>query len=203
MEGWLDYFSPQLYWKIEQTAQSYPVLLSWWKNQNVKRRHLWASVYTSRVGNQERQNWNANEIVYQIKSTHGILGASGNIHFSMKPLMENRGGISDLLSQKSYINPALIPASPWLNKIPPTKPILDIQKNTVTNINQLSWKPTGKQPVSLWVVQTKTGNDWKTNILPANQNSYPLTDMTVDTVAVSGVSRYGIQSPSTIIKIKQ
>ncbi|MBP5972514.1 family 10 glycosylhydrolase [Brasilonema sp. CT11] len=200
-EGWLDYFSPQLYWKIEQTAQSYPVLLNWWKSQNLKNRHLWASVYTSRVGNKEDQNWNPDEIVYQIKSTRGILGASGNIHFSMKPLMQDGSGISDLLLQKSYVNPALVPASPWLNNILPSKPILDIQKNTFTNINQLTWKPTGTQPVSLWVLQTKTGNEWKTNILPANQNTFPLTDINVDTVAVSGVSRYGIQSSANIIQI--
>ncbi|BAZ14548.1 hypothetical protein NIES4071_63920 [Calothrix sp. NIES-4071] len=201
-EGWLDYFSPQLYWKIEQTAQSYPVLLHWWQSQNIKNRHLWASVYTSRVGNQEDQNWNPNEIVYQIKSTRGILGASGNIHFSMKPLMQNRSGLSDLLLQKSYVTPALVPASPWLNNIAPTKPIVNTQKNALTNITQLTWTATGKQPVSSWVLQTKTGNEWKTNILPANQNSYPLTDINVDTVAVSGVSRYGIQSPTTIINIK-
>src|SRR5579871_3371768 len=28
--GWLDYWTPQLYWKIDQTGQSYPVLLKWW-----------------------------------------------------------------------------------------------------------------------------------------------------------------------------
>ncbi len=29
-EGWIDYWSPQLYWPINQIPQSYPVLLGWW-----------------------------------------------------------------------------------------------------------------------------------------------------------------------------
>ena len=40
-EGWADYFSPQLYWKIEQPGQSFPVLLIWWSQQNTQNRHLW------------------------------------------------------------------------------------------------------------------------------------------------------------------
>ncbi len=34
VKGWLDYLAPQLYWKIEKTQQSYPVLLNWWIKQN-------------------------------------------------------------------------------------------------------------------------------------------------------------------------
>ena len=28
-EGWVDYFAPQLYWKISALGQSFPVLLGW------------------------------------------------------------------------------------------------------------------------------------------------------------------------------
>ena len=34
VEGWLDYFTPQLYWKLGPPAQSYPALLHWWNDQN-------------------------------------------------------------------------------------------------------------------------------------------------------------------------
>ena len=29
-KGWIDYFTPQLYWPINRMAQSFPVLLGWW-----------------------------------------------------------------------------------------------------------------------------------------------------------------------------
>ena len=40
-EGWVDYFTPQLYWPIAQEKQSYPKLLEWWAGENTKKRHLW------------------------------------------------------------------------------------------------------------------------------------------------------------------
>src|SRR5207244_4328658 len=39
--GWVDYFTPQLYWPIEPEKQSYPNLLKWWAKENTKGRHLW------------------------------------------------------------------------------------------------------------------------------------------------------------------
>ncbi len=34
--GWVDYCSPQLYWGIQPPAQSFPVLLKWWSEQNLQ-----------------------------------------------------------------------------------------------------------------------------------------------------------------------
>ena len=47
-EGWVDYFTPQLYWPIEQEKQSYPKLLEWWAGENTKGRHLWPGNIPSR-----------------------------------------------------------------------------------------------------------------------------------------------------------
>ena len=33
-KGWIDYYSPQLYWPIDRVALSFPVLLGWWKAEN-------------------------------------------------------------------------------------------------------------------------------------------------------------------------
>ena len=41
-EGWVDYYTPQLYWPISQVAQSFPVLLGWWARNNPHDRHLYA-----------------------------------------------------------------------------------------------------------------------------------------------------------------
>jgi len=32
--GWVDFLAPQLYWAVNSTGQSYPVLLDWWLQHN-------------------------------------------------------------------------------------------------------------------------------------------------------------------------
>jgi uncharacterized lipoprotein YddW (UPF0748 family) len=121
-EGWVDYFTPQLYWPIAQQKQSFPKLLDWWRAQNTKKRHLWPGLYTSRVSGAAK-GWKAKEIADQIATTRKYPDP-GVIHFSMKALLKNTGGIADELA-KVYAEPALVPESPWLAKgDPPAKPAL-------------------------------------------------------------------------------
>jgi uncharacterized lipoprotein YddW (UPF0748 family) len=47
-KGWVDYFSPQLYWPVNRYAQSYPVLLGWWAGENKMNRHLWPGISVGR-----------------------------------------------------------------------------------------------------------------------------------------------------------
>ncbi len=206
-KGWLDYLSPQLYWRIEQTQQSYPVILNWWLEQNTQNRHIIPGLFTSRVANESLdesiENWSAQEILYQIRTTRGFAGTGGHVHFSMKALMENNGGISDLLLQKVYTQPALIPASPWLNDRPPGQPRLTITTDDKSGNIKLNWQATGNEKTQLWVLQAKTENEWKTKILPSQKTSYLLTNTEVENVAVSAVSRYGIQGESTVLEVKE
>jgi uncharacterized lipoprotein YddW (UPF0748 family) len=109
-EGWVDYFSPQLYWKIESEGQSFPKLLAWWQEQNVHNRQLWPGLYTSQVGNRELNDWPADEVVAQIRLARQQPGATGHIHFSMKALLQNRGGIADALRQDLYAEPTATPS---------------------------------------------------------------------------------------------
>ncbi|OUL30414.1 hypothetical protein BV372_21840 [Nostoc sp. T09] len=203
VNGWLDYFAPQLYWKIEKTQQSYPVLLNWWLKQNQLGRHIWPGNFTSRIGDRSSAAWPANEILYQIKTTRGFAGATGNIHYSMKPLMQNRDRISDLLEKQAYSTPALVPASPWLNKSVPTQPALKIDRDATTGkISKLTWQSTGQKNVWLWVMQTRTGNQWSTKILPGWQTSYLFdshdSQSQIDSIAISAVNRYGTQGQPAI-----
>lgn len=118
-EGWLDYFTPQLYWPIEQTPQSFPVLLDYWKSTNAKKRHLWPGLFTSRLGD-NAPNWDAKQVVRQIQLTHDP-AVGGAVHFSMKALMNDWKGLNAALLNGPYEERKLVPASPWLdNKVPPT-----------------------------------------------------------------------------------
>src|SRR5207302_5638687 len=107
-EGWVDYFAPQLYWPIKQEKQSYPKLLAWWAGENTKKRHLWPGNAAYRAAAEEK-GWTAHELADQVRATRDQKGATGNIHFSMKPILRNTGGVADVL-KSVYTEPALIPA---------------------------------------------------------------------------------------------
>jgi uncharacterized lipoprotein YddW (UPF0748 family) len=120
-KGWCDYYTPQLYWPIKQTPQSYPVLLKWWAENNPAKRHFWPGNFTGRT-NPGDGNWPAQEVVDQINLTRRQSGATGNVHFSMKAFMRDFNGVTSMLKQGAYSQPALIPPSPWLGNRKPAKP---------------------------------------------------------------------------------
>ena len=96
-EGWCDYLAPQLYWGIEPAKQSFPVLLAWWRAQS-RGKAVWPGIATERIGAKRP----AQEIVDQIELTRRGTNAPGHIHWSMKALMRNQGGIADRLRAGAY-----------------------------------------------------------------------------------------------------
>lgn len=198
--GWVDYLSPQLYWPINPPDQSFTALTKWWSETNVKRRHLWPGMNTGKVGS---TNWVAEEILNQIQVTRSVPNANGHIHWSMKSVMRNSGGISDEL-KKVYVEPALVPASPWLNSSVPPKPALSTktQKNEI----KVQWNPTGLEKPSWWVLQKRTGTGWSTEIFPGERSSFSVAinrTNTPNAIAVTAVSRYGALGIPAISEFKK
>jgi uncharacterized lipoprotein YddW (UPF0748 family) len=103
-EGWCDYLAPQLYWSIEPTKQSFPVLLDWWRAQS-HGKPIWPGIATERIG----PNRSAREIVDQIALTRRGTSSTGHIHWSMKALLRNQGGIDNLLRAGPYAEKAETP----------------------------------------------------------------------------------------------
>jgi uncharacterized lipoprotein YddW (UPF0748 family) len=118
-EGWVDYFTPQLYWPIRQEPQSFPKLLAWWAGENKHGRHLWPGSASGRALSRTK-NWTPDEVAEQIRVTRRQTGAGGNVHFSMKSLVKD----SDMTKSVAtvYDEFALAPASPWLKDDPPPTP---------------------------------------------------------------------------------
>jgi len=201
-EGWLDYFAPQLYWKIGKTAQSYPALLNWWHEQNEQGRHLWPGNYTSRLLAGGSSDWTADEIVAQVWTTRAQAGADGNIHFSIKALAGNSKGVANKLAEGPYREPALVPASPWLadpKQETVQKPVLKISQAGDDSI--VSFKsPT--QPW-LWVVRARYGEKWKIQLVAGRTSDCNLAKTfgisadqgKPDLVVVSSIDRIGQESP--------
>ena len=103
-EGWVDYLAPQLYWSIEPAAQSFPVLLNWWRAQS-RGRPVWPGIATERIGSKRP----AREIIEQIALTRRDTSSPGHIHWSMKALLRNQGGIDNLLRAGPYDEKAQLP----------------------------------------------------------------------------------------------
>jgi uncharacterized lipoprotein YddW (UPF0748 family) len=190
-EGWCDYFTPQLYWPIAQEKQSYPKLLAWWAGENKKGRQLWPGNYTSRVTGKDK-GWPTSEIVEQINVTHKQKGASGNVHFSMKPILQNTGGIADAL-RKAYAAPALIPAIPWKDSTPPAPPRLTMFRRDDKVICTLN---AGDKTVIRWfVVRTPTATRF---VAPDDEDDGRITLANVAGTAFFAVDRFGQISRPTV-----
>ncbi|WP_203328940.1 glycoside hydrolase family 10 protein [Candidatus Laterigemmans baculatus] len=200
--GWVDYFTPQLYWKLGPPQQSYTALLHWWSEQNEQDRHLWPGNYTSRLLNVRQTGWSSDEIVAQIWATRALEGASGNVHFSMKALQRNAEGVAGALAAGPYREPALIPASPWMQAPhgAPVKPQAAVHKSGGRWELTLSHAD-GAAPW-LWVIRTRYGEHWNVEIVSGTVQRHPLpphpgNDSQLESpaaVAVSAVNRIGQES---------
>ena len=96
------------------------------------------------------------EIANQVYLTRAQPGADGNVHFSMKALQHNWGGLGDLLAQV-YATPALVPGSPWLDDDAPPAP-----EATVT-VGSSEFDVRIEPAVgdtAKWVVQVQYGRQW-------------------------------------------
>jgi uncharacterized lipoprotein YddW (UPF0748 family) len=186
MNGWVDYFAPQLYWPIDSPGQSFPLLLKWWNSQNPQKRHIWPGLAISRLG----EGWKPEEIVRQVQLTEKQPVSSGQIFFSMKHFARYPA-LTSALQAGPYAEPALIPAMPWLAAAAPQKPNVTVSHG---NSTQVTWTTSSTNAVQQWVVQYRTGERWQTEIHPSNTRTATLRPDHVDVVAVSAVNRAGLMS---------
>ena len=205
-EGWLDYFTPQLYWPIARQDQSYPVLLRWWVSENTKGRNIWPGNYTSRVGSTGDKSWKAQEIINQIAAQDSREGAGGNVHFSAKVLMENRDSIGDRLLAGPYAGPALVPSSPWLDSIAPRAPQAILERDAATRATRVRFRSSSNENRSgCGSCDIATAPSGPRLILPGAQTSHLFEggakSSPPDQVAISAVDRVGNESPYTLAKL--
>ncbi|MEN9509827.1 MAG: hypothetical protein RLZZ621_2390 [Gemmatimonadota bacterium] len=192
-EGWVDYFAPQLYWPTTARAQSYPALLEWWAGENVRERHLWPGNFTSLAGGSGSTAFPVSELLEQIRVTRSQVGASGNIHFSMKSFLSNQAAMNDSLARGPYADIAVPPASPWLKSPPPPlpRPVLGQEEGVRT----LRLQRRGRAGPWRWVVRLRTDTAWITMVLPGSTERWVLPEkLAATTVTVSSLNRVGVES---------
>jgi uncharacterized lipoprotein YddW (UPF0748 family) len=194
-QGWVDYLAPQLYWSIDAKQQSFPALLRWWTEQNTQRRHLWPGLNTANVGTR----YQSSEILKQISLIRGVNAADGEIHWSIKALLQNRQNLGDQLKSGPYTRKALVPSYPWLDRTPPTKPKVSVGTSSQGGL-VLTWDSTGPKPISKWLVQVRQDGTWHTDVFPGGLRSCSFADNVMpEVLSVSAVDRCGnLSSPMVL-----
>lgn len=203
--GWLDYLAPQLYWRIAQRPQSFPVLLKWWRSVNPKGRHVYAGLFTSRLlPGEALGGYSADEIVRQIRLTRGT-GDAGHVHFSMKALMEDARGVSDRLQGELYTEDALPPSSPWLKSEPPAPPTATSAEGH-GEARRFGWSDADpSQPAFRHVVWTRYGSRWSIRVLPGDKHEIEEPDKlasgSLSAFAVADADRCGNLSTPVFVPV--
>ncbi|MFT4604108.1 MAG: uncharacterized lipoprotein YddW (UPF0748 family) [Rhodothermales bacterium] len=184
-EGWVDYFTPQLYWAVDSPGQPYGPLLDWWIGENALQRHIWPGNYASRVILEGNAFWEPDELVRQVQHTRLRAGASGNVHFSMKALMPGPGA-DEMLLDSVYAEPAIAPPTSWLGGATPAVPVALWEGSTL-----LLEPRRGGRPL-VWHVREWDGHSWTVSVVPGIEARLEY-DAPPLIVVVSAVSRLGLE----------
>jgi len=190
--GWLDYWAPQLYWPIAREGQQFPLLLDYWLAANTMQRHLWPGLFTSQV-RAAANPWPAREFIDQIELLRSRPAAGGHIHFSMAALMQDTQGLASLLQLGPYAQPALVPATPWLQAPPVGRPLL---RGAGARVRI---EPAPGEAARRWAVWRRVGGAWRFAVAPAGERL--LDAQGADAMAVAAVDRIGRLGESAIIRL--
>ena len=217
-EGWIDYWTPQLYWPINRIPQSFPVLLGWWDQQNYKGRHFWPGISLSRKTGKEA----ADEVINQIMIARGVLYDSpGIVHWNIGGFIKSKL-LTRAVVEGPYRKKALVPASPWLDKEPPAPPKVEVAING--DSLQVKWGHNDTEDLFAFVIYTQYGEEWTYDIASRQTQSgmlsgysyqYDGTDprgigetekiedvlSPLNTIAITAVDKFGNESHLSKISV--
>ncbi|MBV9672957.1 MAG: family 10 glycosylhydrolase, partial [Verrucomicrobia bacterium] len=99
-QGWVDYLSPQLYWR-DKSAQSFSSLLQWWRSPTVNPRQIaiYPSINLDHLGGSS--GWPVDEIAAQlaIELTTKPRFSGGFILWNIGPVLRNQKGVSGVVAR--------------------------------------------------------------------------------------------------------
>ncbi len=195
INGWCDYLSPQLYWRIN-SEQSFTRLLSWWRQQSGSskfKRPVWPGLATDRVMSTTDPGRPASEILNQVTASRTIgRNWAGHVHWSMKSLLQNRGGVSTSLKGGAYIAPALAPPMSWITSSAPAAPRATFSAQSGNTV--INWPRVPS--ASKYTVQIRQGSQW--NSIVVTYGNATIIKGAPDAIAISAVNRVGIISAPTV-----
>ncbi len=186
-QGWVDYLAPQLYWAITPPPQSYTALLDWWLAQSTAGRHVWPGLATYRVQDGTSSQFSLTEIPDQIRATRQRTTGTGNLLYNATWTLK-KNGLATTLSSDLYKDAALVPASPWLDAVPPNSPSISVASDL------LQITPASGEAARWWAVRSHASDGWTTRILFGTDHTVALPSGS-DRVIVQAVDQAGNVSP--------
>jgi uncharacterized lipoprotein YddW (UPF0748 family) len=150
-EDWVDYFVPQIYFSTRFDRANYKVLVDWWL-KNKGNRHLYIGQGPYRLGRGTEPGWlERTQMADQLRHNRQYADVQGSVYFSAKSLKSNLLACRDTI-RRFYQHPALIPAMPWLDDVPPGQP-RNPKAAPVADGIELNWQEPD-QPTELDRVRT-------------------------------------------------
>ena len=159
--GWVDYFTPQLYWTIDRPKLGFITYYDWWLEQNTQGRHIWPGMNTSNIGTDRV----AGEILRQMSvlRERGLKMTPGHFHWNFGALHKNTGKIASYMMERAYTTHAIPPSSPWLSQVALPAPL--VGKTQPEGKLHVEWKHSDERWMShtrWWVLQAQIGGRWVT-----------------------------------------
>lgn len=138
-QGWIDYLMPQIYWRDDHPAADFSTLAYWW-NDAASGRHLYVGLAPYRIQRRsEHRLWRTErrflkqmDVLRSLDEINGF-GMFSSSHFFRKDLAR----LNRLLQRRYTEYPAIVPAMPWIDNVPP-----DYPSNLRIQGNQLTWDTT-------------------------------------------------------------
>ena len=157
-QGWVDYLAPQLYWAINSTGQSFPLLLDWWLAQSTMGRHVWPGLAAYRVQDGTSSAFTLNEIPDQIRATRLRPRGTGQVLYNTTWSLK-RNNMAAILATELYKTTALPPSYPWLDSTPPNPPTISVANNVV----QIT--PSIGGEARWWAARVRNPTGWTTRVI--------------------------------------
>jgi len=190
-DGTVDYLSPQLYWETARKGQSFPVLLDWWRAQNVRNRFVFPGVAAYRIGS--TATFTAAEIAGEIEKTREDAITRGAIFFSEKSLRNDLGGIQKELRENIYRGTAIIPNFSWIRTEPVRSPKVTIKRDE--KFVRANFSERGRGKAFWFVVYANDKDGWSYSVLSSSTTSIALAaDRKIEKIVVTSVDRLGNES---------
>jgi len=117
-EGYIDYFVPQLYWKIGHSRADYETLIRWWNERNFDE-HLYIGQNIATLEEPDLLNPRTTQLEAKMKLSRDLPNVNGNVWWPGWDLAKGVSSINDSLKVRYQRTPALIPAYRRLDRTSP------------------------------------------------------------------------------------
>ena len=135
------------------------------------------------------EDWRASEIPNQIYVAARQPVSAGHVHYDLKALVRN-ADLCSTLERGAYMQPALVPASPWLGRGVTNRPEFFLSGMKSGDL-RFTIKPAKGEDVARWALQTRVDGKWKTELLNGGTRAYHFDGAEPEVIAVTAVDRFG------------